>query len=210
MFWKDASGALIGGIPALKSIVEQKNQTLVFAMNGGMFKPGYAPVGLYVQERKEIAPLDTSSGKGNFYLKPNGVFAITAQRRAFVIPTERFVNFGNVMYATQSGPMLVTDGEIHRKFKVGSSHLHIRNGVGILPDGRVLFAMSRTPVSLYDFALYFKNAGCRNALYLDGAISRAYLPHLGWRHIGGKLGVLIGITQSPTPASTTRNDTPRR
>ena len=50
------------------------------------------------------------------------------------------------------------------------------NGVGILPDGKVVFAMSKTEVNFYNFADYFKKLGCKNALYLDGFVSRTYLP----------------------------------
>ena len=37
--------------------------------------------------------------------------------------------------------MLIIDGQIHSAFKEGSTNLNIRNGVGILPDNKVIFAM---------------------------------------------------------------------
>ncbi|HXB14083.1 MAG TPA: phosphodiester glycosidase family protein, partial [Bacteroidia bacterium] len=77
----------------------------------------------------------------------------------------------------------------------GSKNLNIRNGVGILPDGKVVFAMSKSEINFYDFAEYFKNLGCRNALYLDGFVSRAYLPEQNWIQTDGDFGVLIGITE---------------
>ena len=75
-----------------------------------------------------------------------------------------------IKYATQSGPMLIIDGQIHPAFKQGTANLNIRNGVGILPNNKLLFVMSKKEMNLYDFANYFKNSGCINALYLDGFV----------------------------------------
>jgi uncharacterized protein YigE (DUF2233 family) len=101
----------------------------------------------------------------------------------------------NIKFATQSGPMLVVNGEIHTAFKKGSSNLNIRNGVGILPNNHILFAMSKKEINFYDFAQFFKNAGCKNALYLDGFVSRTYLPEKNWVQTDGQFGVMIGVTE---------------
>ena len=87
--------------------------------------------------------------------------------------------------------MMVIDGRIHPKFVKGSKNLNIRNRVGILPDGSVLFAMSKEKVNFYDFALFFKTHGCENALYLDGFVSRTYLPSKKWEQVEGDFGVII-------------------
>ena len=73
--------------------------------------------------------------------------------------------------------------------------MHIRNGVGILPDGTALFAISREPVNLYDFAAFFRDKGCANALFLDGAISRTYMPGEGIEQMNGSLGPLIAVVE---------------
>jgi uncharacterized protein YigE (DUF2233 family) len=65
----------------------------------------------------------------------------------------------------------------------------------ILPDGSVLFAISKGPVNFYDFALFFKNNGCKNALYPDGAISQMYCPAKGLT-TNGKFGVIIGVADA--------------
>ena len=72
--------------------------------------------------------------------------------------------------------------------------MQVRNGVGLLPDGRVLLAMSSAKINFYDFADYFRRAGCRQALYLDGFVSRTYAPAAGWNPLDGDSGVIIGIT----------------
>jgi len=84
---------------------------------------------------------------------------------------------------------------MHPKFNMGSTNVNIRNGVGVLPDGSLLFAMSKEKINFYDFALYFKQNGCENALYLDGFVSKTYLPSQGWEQLDGNFGVIIGETE---------------
>jgi uncharacterized protein YigE (DUF2233 family) len=195
-FWKDERGQPIRSLQNLKSFVESKKQKLVFAMNGGMFKPDNSPQGLFIQDFQVQTPIDTSSGAGNFYLKPNGVFYITNRNVPVICKTPQFPeDRSQIKFATQSGPMLVVDSKIHPAFIEGSSNLHIRNGVGILPDNKVVFVMSKKEINFYDFASYFKSLGCKNALYLDGFVSRTYLPEQNWLQTDGNFGVMIGVTK---------------
>jgi uncharacterized protein YigE (DUF2233 family) len=197
LYWRDDEGQLFNTIGNLQRWLTTKGRRLVFAMNGGMFKQDYSPQGLFIQNGKTISPLATDSGRGNFYLKPNGVFYVTAGRQAVVCTTEQFPDDTTIRYATQSGPMLLIKGKIHPSFNAGSPNVNIRNGVGILPNGHVVFAMSKREINFYDFARYFQDLGCRNALYLDGFVSRTYLPEQQWMQMEGDLGVLIGVTEQP-------------
>jgi uncharacterized protein YigE (DUF2233 family) len=194
-YWKDDQGQVLQTFPCLKTFVEKQGKSLLFAMNGGMFRKDYSPQGLFIQQNKTLSRLDTANGGGNFYLKPNGVFYVTSDNIPIVCKTQDFINNGKVKYATQSGPMLLVGGEIHPAFKRGSKNLNIRNGVGILPDKKVVFAMSKTEINFYDFASYFKQLGCQNALYLDGFVSRTYLPEKDWVQMDGNFGVMIGVTK---------------
>lgn len=191
-YWKDDDGNILGSLQNLKSYVESSGKELRFAMNGGMFLRDQSPQGLFIKNTVAHTKLDTASGSGNFYLKPNGVFYITRDNKAIVCQTKDFTNI-NIKFATQSGPMLLINGEIHPAFKKGSANLNIRNGVGILPDGKAVFAMSKTEVNFHDFAEFFKGLGCKNALYLDGFVSRTYLPEENWMQLDGNFGVLIGV-----------------
>ncbi|GAL86003.1 hypothetical protein MYP_3232 [Sporocytophaga myxococcoides] len=193
-YWKDNDGNIIRSLQKLKLLVDRSHHKLVFAMNGGMYQKDNSPQGLYIEEGKVLSRLDTSSGKGNFYLKPNGIFYITDNNKAHLSQTSVF-NSKDVRYATQSGPMLVIDGQIHPALQKGSKNLNIRNGVGILPDGNILFALSKNEINFYDFAQYFKDEGCKNALYLDGFVSRAYIPEKNWIQTDGNFGVIIGVTE---------------
>lgn len=194
-YWKDENGQVLGSLYRMKAFVESQGGKLRFGMNGGMYRQDQSPQGLYIENGERKQSLNTSSGEGNFYLKPNGVFYITKGNKPIVCRTEDFAESEDIRFATQSGPMLLIDGEMHPAFIKGSANLNIRNGVGILPDNTVVFAMSKQPVNFYDFATFFKNLNCKNALYLDGFVSRTYLPEQQWEQTDGNFGVLIGVTQ---------------
>jgi len=156
-YWKNDNGEIINNFINLKEHVAFKSKRLIFAMNGGMYKKDFSPQGLYIENGIVKSEIDTLvNGYGNFYLQPNGVFYITNDNKGVVCKTTDFKN-SNVKYATQSGPMLLVNGEIHSKFRNGSKNLNIRNGVGILPNGNLLFAMSKEKINFYDFATYFKS-----------------------------------------------------
>lgn len=194
LFWKDDKGKILNSFKSLNQFVKSKKQTLIFACNGGMYHPDYGPVGLFIQNGKVLKSLNTSNGKYNFTWKPNGVFYLTNNNTAVVCQSDEFKNDGKIKYATQSGPMLVINGKIHVGFDKSNVKC-VRNGVGILPDGKVLFAMSKADVTFYDFAKYFLDLGCKNALYFDGAISKTYLPSQKWTHQDGQFGVMVGVLE---------------
>lgn len=195
-YWKNKEDSIIKTFKNLKTEVENNKETLIFAMNGGMFKKDFSPQGLYIEEGKTITPLDTiNKGFGNFYLQPNGLFLITKNGVAIISQKKGLENYNDIYYATQSGPMLVIDGKLHSKLNKGSSNLNIRNGVGLLPNGTLLFAMSKEKINFYDFASFFKNKGCLNALYLDGFVSKTYLPSKKMSQLKGNFGVIIAETK---------------
>jgi uncharacterized protein YigE (DUF2233 family) len=194
-YWKDDKEKLLKSIQQLKKYVKSKKKKLIFAVNGGMFKRDFSPQGLLIQNKKRLAVLDTSKGQGNFYLMPNGVFYITEENVPVVCETQSFIDNDKIKYATQSGPMLLINGQIHPAFREGSTNLNIRNGVGILPNGHIIFAMSKKEINFYDFAKYFQSLGCKNALYLDGFVSKMYCPEQNWEQTDGNFGVMIGVSQ---------------
>jgi uncharacterized protein YigE (DUF2233 family) len=80
--------------------------------------------------------------------------------------------------AVQSGPMLLWHGKMHPDFREDSPNKRLRNGVGIrAKDGQIIFAMSdrldreKGRVTFHQFAQFFRQNGCENALFLDGDIS---------------------------------------
>lgn len=195
MYWKNDKGEILKSIDHLNHYIQSKNEKLVFAMNGGMFEPDNAPKGLYIEDFKILKSIDTLQGTGNFYLQPNGIFYVTQNNQAGIVETKKYSQNKNIRYATQSGPMLITNRKINLIFKKNSKNMNIRNGVGILEDGEPIFAMSKKEINFYDMAEYFKSLGCKEALYLDGYVSRTYLPEKNWRQQDGNFGVIIGVTE---------------
>lgn len=195
-FYQDEHGEPYRSIQNLKQALEQQKTVLEFAMNGGMYMEDNSPLGLYIEEGKTIKRINRKSGTGNFYMQPNGVFYITQNRDAVICRSGDFKQKKSIRFATQSGPMLLVDGVIPPAFRQGSTNLNIRNGVGILPDHTILFVMSKKAVNFYDFADYFKRMGCCQALYLDGFVSRTYLPAKNWIQTDGDFGVLIGVVST--------------
>src|SRR5262245_51213855 len=79
LFWRDDSGAPLRRLDKLNEWLSSQKKHLRFAMNAGMFEPDLSPVGLFVSHGTEFKPLNLAGGRGNFFLKPNGVFFVTAQ-----------------------------------------------------------------------------------------------------------------------------------
>ncbi|WP_428407756.1 phosphodiester glycosidase family protein [Hyphococcus sp.] len=197
LFLTNADGEPYGHFNWINDALTQKGERLVFAMNAGMYHEDRAPVGLYVEAGEEFASLNDNDGPGNFHLKPNGVFYVTADGAAGVAETGAFKETGlEATYATQSGPMLVIDGVIHPRFLPDSDSLKRRNGVGVTEDGDVIFVLADTPVRFYDFASYFRDVlKTPNALYLDGTISRLYAPELERNDPGAAMGPIVGVVE---------------
>ncbi|MDQ0396182.1 phosphodiester glycosidase family protein [Labrys monachus] len=197
LYWRGADGMPLATTERLADAVAATGRKLVFAMNAGMYDTALAPIGLYVENGRMLHRANLRNGAGNFHLKPNGVFYF-GDGKAGVMETGRFLKARlNPAFATQSGPMLVIDGQIHPKLQPDGASEKVRNGVGVRDDGTVVFAISTEPVSFYAFARLFRDRlGTQNALFLDGSISTLYAPPLppvgGWRSLGPMLGVTAG------------------
>ncbi len=196
MYWKGKDQIIYGAIDSLKKALKAKNKELVFAMNGGMYTKNQMPQGLYIEGGRTLQKIDTTQkGYGNFYLQPNGIFGLKENGEAIIEKTPSFTQDTSLQYATQSGPMLLIEGEYHPAINKGSKNIHIRNAVGILPDGKILFVISKEKVNFYDLAQHFKERGCTNALYLDGFVSKMYLTEKNQLDAGGAFGVIIAETK---------------
>jgi uncharacterized protein YigE (DUF2233 family) len=177
LLWKDTQGQRFGALEKAEAWATAQKKKLLMATNAGIFAPGYVPLGLHVSEGKTLVKLNQWHGGGNFFLAPNGVFAVVG-KRAGVWETGEFAKLQiKPRLATQSGPLLVQNGKLHPKFTKGSANKNIRSGVGVARDAKVVFVLSQLPVNFYDFASLFRDAlGCPDALYLDGAISGMLCP----------------------------------
>lgn len=163
--------------PLRQILKDSAHKSYQLLMNAGMFHSNGSPVGLFYNAQWQTTLNEDTTSKGNFFLQPNGVFYITQQQQAGILTTAQFQQQSpnlTLQLATQSGPMLLLEGHYHPAFNPSSHSKYIRNGVGINPDGTVVFILSLQPVNFHTFASFFLEKGCVNALYLDGAISGLY------------------------------------
>ena len=179
LYWRDSEGRAYGSIDALRRGGEAAERKLLFATNAGMYDREFRPLGLAIGGGRPLRPLNPARGNGrsgNFALQPNGIFYVDRDGHAGVVPTSTWTSRGiEPRVATQSGPMLVVDGEINAGFVEGSDSRKWRNGVCAPSPGKAVFAVSTAPVTFHAFARLFKDTlGCRDALYLDGTLSQIY------------------------------------
>jgi uncharacterized protein YigE (DUF2233 family) len=198
LYWNRSDGTPYAYLSALPRDLKGGTGRLLFATNAGMFDSNLRPVGLYVEQGRELVHANTKSGRGNFHMMPNGIFYISAVRAA-VAQTQAFLKQRpQADLATQSGPMLVIDGRLHPRFDRRGTSLKTRNGVGVRADGKVIFVISQEAVSFDAFARLFRDGlKCPNALFLDGgSASSLYAPTLN--HPGNivPLGPMLAVFET--------------
>jgi uncharacterized protein YigE (DUF2233 family) len=195
LFWKKPDGHPYGYPSSLPRALGNRWGHLLFATNGGMYHPDNSPVGLYVEEGRELVRANTNAGPGNFHMRPNGVFYVTGEI-AGVLETRSFMKLRpHVDFATQSGPMLVMDGKVHARFSRYSGSRKYRAGVGSRDPNSVVFAVSESEVSFGEFArLFHDKLQCQNALFLDGGTATSfYSPALRRNSNFLPMGPIIGV-----------------
>jgi uncharacterized protein YigE (DUF2233 family) len=206
LFWRGADGQPFRTFSNLADALKEDGQVLVFAMNAGMYRDDFTPIGLYIEHGAELRPADTTEIKGspgkvpNFYKKPNGVFLL-GDNGAEILTTDEFLKRRlKAAFATQSGPMLVIEGKLHPALIPGSTDRTRRSGVGVCGSGIVRFAISDGDVNFHDFARLFRDElGCPNALFLDGGHGTGiYQMALGMNDFSwhGGFGPIVGLVQS--------------
>jgi uncharacterized protein YigE (DUF2233 family) len=190
-------GTPIGQFQRLEALVSRRGQRLAFAMNAGMYHEDRSPVGHYIEDGREEMRVIAAPGPGNFGLLPNGVLCITDTRARVIETRDYLAEKPDCRHATQSGPMLVIDGELHPRFLPDSTSRYIRNGVGTTADGRrAVFAISQDTVTFHEFGRLFRDAlRLPDALFLDGNVSRLYAPRLGRADIGRRMGPIVAVTE---------------
>lgn len=194
LFLRDEAGAVLGTFGRVESALPE-GVRLDIAMNAGMFHDDRSPVGLYVEDGEQEMRIITSDGPGNFGLLPNGVLCL-GDASAAVIESRTFEASPPACdHATQSGPMLVIDGDLHPRFLRDSDSLNIRNGVGVNAAGdRMWMVISDQAVNFHHFARFFRDyLETPNALYFDGRVSRLHAPEIGRSDLGFPVGPILGV-----------------
>ncbi len=197
LYLRDDKGEPFKCFKRLSDSLDSQGKKLSFAMNAGMYHGDFSPVGLFVSDGKQLAPLNLANAEGNFFLKPNGVFLISDKGARIVESSEYPKLRERVQLATQSGPLLLRAGKIHPAFNPDSKSRLYRNGVGVPSPDIVLFAISEAPMNFHEFATFFRDVlHCPDALFLDGTISSLHSTKLKRSDFKMDLGPIIGITES--------------
>jgi uncharacterized protein YigE (DUF2233 family) len=204
LFWKRPDGTPYAYLSALPHALDRQSERLIFATNAGMFDPAYKPVGLYVENGRELVRANTRSGSGNFHMKPNGIFYVAGEK-AGVLETGAYLKQQvRPDIATQSGPMLVINGHLHPRFVHANISLKQRIGVGVREAQTVVFAISDDEVSFQAFGrLFLEQLECNDALFLDGgSVPTLYAPALRRGTNLFSLGPMIGVFERATRPGT--------
>lgn len=170
-----------GTVADLSDAIEQDGKQLVFAMNAGMYQADLTPMGLLVSNGRQLHPLNTRRGRGNFYAQPNGVFYMQGPR-AGILSTAAYQRAGiKPTLATQSGPILISRGRVitSRTVSPTATSKYVRNAVCVFGSTKIAFIITNRPMTMYQFATMLRdNLHCVDALYLDGSVSRMYSPFM--------------------------------
>lgn len=182
LVWQGAGQKPLFSFEAAYRELKKESPRVMMLTNGGIFEPRHIPSGLYVEKGKTLRPLNLKPGKGNFFLKPNGVFYLLKDGQTWqagVVESGELSQWsaekkGKLWSAVQSGPALLLNGKTHPAFNRQSESELLRNGVGVTAKGEVVFVITegQTNVNLWTFADCFRALGCANALFLDGDISQ--------------------------------------
>lgn len=185
LHWQDDAGHALASIEGLRAWGVAQGRELVFAANAGIYDREFKPLGLHVEEGVTRRALNTAKPRGasgNFSLQPNGVFYVDRAGNAGVMTTQAWqAQAPDTRIASQSGPMLLIDGQVNAAFDAASQSGKIRSGVCAPSPHRVVFAVSETPVTFHRFASLLRDeAGCRDALFLDGTLSQLWTQDTGY------------------------------
>jgi uncharacterized protein YigE (DUF2233 family) len=190
----DGRSGRLRSLAALEAELGPRAGRLLFAMNAGMYDDEGAPIGLYVEDGRQRRAINRRRGAGNFHMLPNGVLAVSPDGRVRILKSADYDPATHPRWATQSGPMLVIEGALHPAIRPNGESLHIRNAVCVADPDSAWFVISDEPVSFGRLARFLRDAlGCRNALYLDGAVSSLWDRPAGRRDNYSRLGPLVAV-----------------
>ena len=207
LFLRDAAGHVYGSLTAVAAAVRADGHQLVFAMNAGMYEDDRSPTGLFVAEGRQEHALNTLGRPPgrvtpNFYVAPNGVFAVTASGPVIVATSDwASAPPANVRLATQSGPLLLLRGQLVAPLVAQGTDAVAsqwrRNGVCV--NGRTVLLVEADAMTLHQFAAWLRDTlHCQDALYLDGVISSVWDSRSGRHDLvdpGRPLGPILGFVQ---------------
>jgi uncharacterized protein YigE (DUF2233 family) len=184
--------------------VSDADSGAALALDAGQFRHSL-PWGWVVSQGRELLAPEYAPLAGAVVVDRSGAVRVVAPNQ---VAAER--ERGTPHEAFQSYPMLLIDGVIPKPLResgkgVDLAHRDARLGLGTLPDGRVIIALTRfdaigaslgrVPFGLTspEMAAVMGALGCRQALLLDGGISGQLLV----REAGGSVRSWPGTRSVP-------------
>src|SRR5690606_8583923 len=125
------------------------------------------------------------------------VFMVSESGQPEIVSTNAYAHAAPAILpreATQSGPIVIEAGVVNPLFDPHSTSRFVRNGVCV-GERYLVFDISSTRVSFYEFASFLRDVGCDDALYLDGNVSSVYAPAAGRDESGFGLGPVVIATE---------------
>ncbi len=195
LYSRAGAGGYLRSFDEVRAALGRDTRNVRFAMNAGMFNDAGAPIGLYVAEGEQQHAISLTDGPGNFHLKPNGVFWQGEDGLLRINTSDVYAREPReARWATQSGPMLLIDGEMHPRFAEDGASRFVRNGVGLRDAHTAYFVISSGMVSFGRFARFFRDElHTRDALYFDGTVSGLWAPSIGRDDDTHELGPMVVV-----------------
>ncbi len=81
LFHRDENGQPLKRFERLSTWLQKRGEKLVFAMNAGMYHGDFSAVGLSVSDGKQLTPLNTNNGEGNFSSNQTASFSLPKKAR---------------------------------------------------------------------------------------------------------------------------------
>ncbi len=160
----------------------------VIAVNANFFDPEGKPLGLLIDQGKQLNPKKDISWWGIFYID---------RKIPHIVHSNQWKSSRSISTAVQAGPRLVVNGKIPRLKKDSSQ----KTAVGITKSGDVILATTLFPLEITELARLMGRSeakgglGCLNALNLDGGSSSQLYAKIGSfeLRLPSYIGVPVGL-----------------
>jgi uncharacterized protein YigE (DUF2233 family) len=182
------------------SVVQQctgAKRQVVFAMNGAKCDKNLKPLGLLIKGLVEHKKFVWPDANVFSPVGPSAVFATERDKDvSYIIAADNFKAanaLANYRLAIQSGTILISRNFLNKNI-IRASGRQVYNGMGMRANGDMVFAVTNDKMDMREFALFFQEQDCRDAMLLDeGANCQWYAP--GKEKKPGKMGEIIVVTK---------------
>ena len=140
---------------------------LHFVVNGPLVEKDWQPVGWYTDNMTLLKEyIDPALGWWNFAVD-NWIFGYWNDWKLHLIPyKELWKSTVQFQWSFQNWPMLIQNGKNLREHSTSTSKYN-RSGIWFTASWKAIIIYSDKPVTFKEFAQFFVDQWCTNAIYLD-------------------------------------------